>query len=423
MALEVALDAPPVAPAKPRDRVARRRRRRDGVGLRVGDHLDAVFERAKEAVGVGEDRGIVGRDLAGVGERRQRIERRTCAQAGVAPAPDQLVDLREELDLADAAAPALEVEAGSDRLAAVEMVADAQRYRLNVADRGVVEAPPPHERPDRGKERLPQRDVAGARPGADERGPLPRLGLRLVIVFGRGNGERDRRHLARRAQPQVDAEDVAADRIGHQRDDPPRDADGGVGRLLARAEREPGGVVQQDQIDVRRIVELVAAELAERDRDEPGVRPTPLGKRGGDARVERGIGEGRQRRRHPLERPRPAQVGERDDQRDISLRRAQRRRHGQRRVEHHRLGKRGVEPGGADPRDGRCPLPDQCAEVRRVRLGAGNRVGKRRGSDGGLHPMSVPLPRRRDQCQTSGTNRSVTASVSATSGKKVTRWQ
>ena len=101
--------------------------------------------------------------------------------------------------------------------------------------------------------------------------------------------------------------------------DPPREADRGVAHLLAGAERQGGGVVQQDQVDVGRIVELVTAELAERDGDEASVGCPAFGERRGDARIERSVGEGRQRRRHPLERPRPRQVGERDDQRDIGL--------------------------------------------------------------------------------------------------------
>ena len=64
------------------------------------------------------------------------------------------MDLREELDLADAAAPALEVVAGAERLALRMMVADAAGDAADLADRAEIERAPPDERADRVEETL-----------------------------------------------------------------------------------------------------------------------------------------------------------------------------------------------------------------------------------------------------------------------------
>ena len=98
----------------------------DGVGLLVAAHLQPVFEGAQEAVAVGEGCGFAGVDAAGGGERGEAVEGGGAAQFGRAAAPDQLVDLGEEFDFADAAAAAFEVIAGADGLPRFEMVADAQ---------------------------------------------------------------------------------------------------------------------------------------------------------------------------------------------------------------------------------------------------------------------------------------------------------
>jgi len=82
---------------------------RQAVGLLVGHHLQAVFERAEAVVALAQRFGILGSNDARTGQRIERGARAALAQRRVAAAVDQLVGLREELDLANAAAPALEV--------------------------------------------------------------------------------------------------------------------------------------------------------------------------------------------------------------------------------------------------------------------------------------------------------------------------
>ena len=67
---------------------------------------------------------------------------------------DQLMGLREELDLADPAAPSLDIEPRARAGRATGIVADAVRERANFADCSEVERLPPHERSDIVKESL-----------------------------------------------------------------------------------------------------------------------------------------------------------------------------------------------------------------------------------------------------------------------------
>ena len=80
-------------------------------------------------------------------------------------------------------------------------------------------------------------------------------------------------------KPQVDPGDIAV--VGpllHQLDEPPAIAHRRLARLVARAPRQGRGIEQQDEVDVGRIVELAAAELAQRqDRKAPAApRPAPV---------------------------------------------------------------------------------------------------------------------------------------------------
>ena len=87
------------------------------VGLLVLDHLQAVLEGAQEAIGVLQIGGRVVGDEAARAQRFQRGQGAALAQRRHAAAEDQLLGLGEELDLADAAAPELDVVAGHRDLA------------------------------------------------------------------------------------------------------------------------------------------------------------------------------------------------------------------------------------------------------------------------------------------------------------------
>ena len=90
-------------PVQARDRVERSLVRRQGMRLPVLDHLQPVLDGAEQPVGVAQRRGILGRDPPRRRQRRQRVLGPGGAQLRLASAMDELVDLGEELDLADAA--------------------------------------------------------------------------------------------------------------------------------------------------------------------------------------------------------------------------------------------------------------------------------------------------------------------------------
>ncbi len=291
----------------------------DPVGLRVVEHLQAVFERAMRHVGLRQRGFGIRLDPAPGGERCERVEGAARAQVGVAAADDQLAGLGEELDLADAAAPELEVVAEHlDRPAEALVRADAQPHVVRVLDRGVVEVAAPDEGAQPLEERPAGVDRAGAGTGLDEGGALPGAADALVVALGRFGGDADRGDRRVGAQPQVGAEDVALGGVlGQQLDHRLGGADeaaaqvGVVGRVVA------GLVEQHDEVDVGRVVELARAHLAHGEHEHAGAGRGVLGdaagqlaagdlggERGGQRRAAPRGRRGRSARRSPRRAPR-----------------------------------------------------------------------------------------------------------------------
>src|SRR6202042_664341 len=77
--------------------------------------------------------------------RIQRALRCGRAQAGVTPAQDQLLGLGEEFDLADTAAPQLDIVTGDRDLAMPDMGLDLALDGLDVFDGGKIQIAPPDE--------------------------------------------------------------------------------------------------------------------------------------------------------------------------------------------------------------------------------------------------------------------------------------
>ena len=95
------------------------------------------------------------------------------------------------------------------------------------------------------------------------------------VIADRGiDRQHDRRHFRRRPQPQVDAKGIAV--LGpllEQLDQPLADPHRRLLRLLARPPRQRLRIVEEDEVDVGGIIELAAAELAERDHREAASPP------------------------------------------------------------------------------------------------------------------------------------------------------
>lgn len=198
------------------------------------------------------------------------------------------------------------------------MIADSPGDRLNLPDRPEIERAAPDERMQRLQEIAAQILISGGVPGSDEGSALPRQGGGFVIADRRIGRQRERGDLRRRPQPQVDPKGVAV--LGpllQQLDDPLPEPKGRLVGLLARAPRQRRRIVDEDQVEVGRIIELVAAQLPQGDRREAagGLAWRALGTGSGERPLDRAVGEIRERRRHRFERQQPAQVGDAERQR------------------------------------------------------------------------------------------------------------
>src|SRR5439155_5375270 len=213
-------------------------------------------------------------------------------QPGVITAVEQLERLDDELDLADAAAAELDV--GGQRLAAaLELPVD---LLLHGADRGHdarVDAGPVDDLARPVHEARPYLGIAGRDARLQQGLALPQLGA--VAVIGAVGFERvgDGAHPSLRPQPQIHAEDVAL--LRHRLDDGD-DVAADAREVLAAGDAALGaaggvalGAVDEHQVDVRGVVELLAAELAHADHGQ--ARLVALGvERRAHARALRGLG-------------------------------------------------------------------------------------------------------------------------------------
>ena len=310
---------------------------RQAVDLRVIGHLQAVLDPAQKAI-VGDQRvGGPRVDAAMCGEAAQRHAGRRHPQLAQPAAPDQLLRLGEELDLADATAPDLDVMILHRDSRAALMRLDLTLDRVDVGNRGKIEMPAPDKRVQLRQKALRRAAVAGHRAGLDQGGAFPILSDGFIVVQRRRHRHRDRRRARVGAQPQVGAKNIAipgalveyTDEIaGHA-------AEQGLGVVLrntAGARR----VVEKDQVDIARIIKLPAAELAHRKDNQAapafGIlrvdRRDRAAGRGGlqqmaHRRADCGFGKAAERGHLLFERPAPGQLGDSSQQSDAPLGEAQ----------------------------------------------------------------------------------------------------
>src|SRR4029453_11100217 len=103
------------------------------------------------------------------------------AQIRTAAAPDQLLGLGEELDLADAAAPDLDVMAADRDLAMAFDGVDLALDRMDVLNGGEIEMLAPDEWAQVPEEFITRGHIAGNDPCLDHGGALPVLPHALVV--------------------------------------------------------------------------------------------------------------------------------------------------------------------------------------------------------------------------------------------------
>ena len=154
-----------------RDIVDRRRIGRQRVGLAIVDHLQPMLDRPKEPIGRDQRVGLFA-DVTGGPQTLQRGHRRWRAQRAIAAAMNQLMDLSEEFDFANAAAAAFQIIAWAKNFLAVT-VANPLRHRPHFLDSAEVERAAPYEGPDRFQEALAKAAVPRDGTGSHECRSLP----------------------------------------------------------------------------------------------------------------------------------------------------------------------------------------------------------------------------------------------------------
>jgi hypothetical protein len=248
--------------------------RGQAVGLGILQVLQAMLEVAQESVGVQQAGHGLRRQQLALGQQAQGGAGRAFAQCRVAPAADQLEHLGQEFDLADAAAPQLDVVAalGMQALLAADLGADLGVHGADRVDHAEIEVAPEHERAHDCFQRGDVQRVAGDRARLDPGVALPLAALHDQVFLDHREAGRQRAGLAVRAQRHVDAEgETVLGDFGQRRD-----------QLLAEADKElvvrqlalagaGGGIailrVDEDQVDIGRDVQLEAALLAHGNDD------------------------------------------------------------------------------------------------------------------------------------------------------------
>ncbi len=307
------------------------------MGLLIVDHLQPVLEPAQEAVGGAQFLRRSGVDVPGLGQRAQRLRRPGAAQARLAAAPDQLLGLRKELDLADAAAPQLDVVAMHGDPGAALVGVDLALDGVDVLDRPEIQVLAPDEGTQLGEKARAHGQVAGRGPRLDHGGALPVLAHALVVGQRRRDRDGERHGAGVGPEPEVGAEDVAlGGALLQQAHQIAGQAHEAVLRPAAPPVAGPLGVEQDDEVDVGGVVELARAQLAHGDHRVAAVALRRL--RRGQlqlAALGRAAEQVRKRRRerrvreigqglaHPLGAPVVGDVGDPGEQGDLAARAAQ----------------------------------------------------------------------------------------------------
>ena len=220
-----------------------------GVHLLLVDELQPVLDGPQEPVGLGELVGVGPPDVAGVGQLGEGGQRVRGPERGIERSVHELEQLHGELDVADAASPALDLtvaESPSGDLALGPRLHGPDG--VEVVGREAAGPQPIGRRP---VERLADLGHAGHGARLEQGLELPRLRPPVPVGLERSHRPHERAVATLRTQVEVDPEALA----GHG-------GDGPGGPVVGRA--------GEDDVDVARIVELAAAELAHADHGQLG---------------------------------------------------------------------------------------------------------------------------------------------------------
>ena len=238
------------------------------MGLAVAQHLQAILQPAQEPVGLCQAIAGARIDVPARHQRLQRGQQAALAQRRFAATADQLQRLGQELDLADAARPSLDVVG---EVLARDLGGDHRLHRAQAVERAIVEV----AAVDEGLQHRQQARSGGKVPGHRARLlpgiALPVAALALEVQLHRIERQRQPAGIAERAQAQVDpmAEAVAGDFIQQPRQLLPQPREVVRGRQCARTVGGAFVLVGIDKVDVGTEIQLAAPQLAQREHDQP----------------------------------------------------------------------------------------------------------------------------------------------------------
>ena len=178
------------------------------MGLLIADHLQPVLDPAQEEICVGEVVRGLRLDPSPLRQLLQRLDGAAQPELGMAARGDKLLGLREELDIADAAAPELDIVACDRDLAVALMGMHAPLHGVDVGDGREVEIFAPDEGRELAQELFARVDIAGNDARLDQGGALPVLAEAFVVGEACVGGERDLRRPRVGAEPQIRAEHI-----------------------------------------------------------------------------------------------------------------------------------------------------------------------------------------------------------------------
>ncbi|MND62336.1 hypothetical protein D3C80_536180 [compost metagenome] len=242
-----------------------------GLGLLIADLLQYVLDPAQEAISLEQARAALVIEGATLGYGRQGLGQVAHPQGGLATATDELQRLGDELHLADAAGPQLDVAL---QPLAAHLGGDHRLHLAQAVDDAEVDVAAKHEGAQQLGEGLGVLALGPQHPRLDHGVALPVAAMVLVVVLHGGKGDGERPRLAEGAQPHVDSEHLTilgglvqgVDQALAQLDEELL-----VGEFAPPADRVAVVGEGEDEVDVRGEVQLAAPQLAHAE-DEQGLR-------------------------------------------------------------------------------------------------------------------------------------------------------
>ena len=243
--------------------------RHQNLRLLVGQPLQFVFEAAQIFIRIAQLVYGLGGQIFAVFQHDHRFVKRGLLKTQIASAVHQLQRLHDELDFANATRPELDV---LPQAFAAHLFVDLHLHAAQRFEGREIQIAAIHERTQTLEQFLARNLIACDDARLDERVTLPVAPLTLIIIFHGVEAAHQRTFAAIGTQPHVDAEHeaVAGHRVDYIDEALPESheellIDEGI---AIAAERLTRFGIGKDEIDVRRQIQLMRAELAHADHDE-----------------------------------------------------------------------------------------------------------------------------------------------------------